>query len=168
MAVESSEGTVISRIVVGVDGSVHADRALRYAVEEAVSHGAAVTVVFAHVHPRSLAFGDSPGPMAWSWLDEGGLHVAAQRELDGAVERVDPPDGLDLEARLVEGHPVEALLGVASEVGADLLVVGSRGRGGFRGLLLGSTSQEVVTNATCPVVVVPAVSTAAGEDGDSA
>lgn len=143
-------------IVVGVDGSVHADRALRWAVDEAVAHGATVTVVFAHVHPRSLAFSTDPGPMAWAWLDEGSVHAAAARELDAAVARVGPPEGLDLRTTLVEDHPVQALLATVEEVDADMVVVGSRGRGGFRGLLLGSTSQEVVAHASCPVVVVPA------------
>lgn len=155
--VDGREVDVISSIVVGVDGSAHADRALRHAIDEAVVHGAAVTVVFAHVHPNSLAFGRGTGPMAWSWLDEGAVHAAAQRELDDAVARAAPPDGVELRTVLLEAHPVEALLRAIDETDADLLVVGSRGRGGFRGLLLGSTSHEIVGQARCPVVVVPAV-----------
>lgn len=155
---------MIDSIVVGVDGSAHADHALRYAVEEAVAHGAALTVVFAHVHPRTLALGDHPGPSSWAWLDEEGLHRAAQHELDAAIERARVPSGVEVTPLLVEASPVRALLATVDEVGADLLVIGSRGRGGFRGLLLGSTSQQVAAHASCPVVVVPV----ADQDGTGA
>lgn len=155
---------MIETIVVGVDGSAHADRALAHAVDEAVVHGASLTVVLAYLHPRTYALGAHPGPVEWAWLDEEQLRAVAQRELDEAIARAAPPSGVTVTPSLAEASPVEALLAAAEETGADLIVVGSRGRGGFRGLLLGSTSQQVVAHATCPVVVVPV---AHGDDGSS-
>lgn len=153
---------MISSIVVGIDGSAPADRALRYALDEAEAHGATVTVVFAYVHPKTLALSRRPGPAAWAWLDEGHLRGAVARELDAALARAAPPEEVEVTTRLVEGQAAPALLAAVEELGADLLVVGSRGRGGFRGLMLGSTSQQVLTHATCPVVVLPADASDAG------
>lgn len=147
---------MIDRIVVGIDGSAHADRALAFALSEAIVHGASVTVVFGYVHPQSLAFGAHPGPSSWTWLDKGHLRAAVQRELDQAIARADPPSDVEVTSMPVEAPPAEALLRTAIDLDADLLVVGSRGRGGFRGLLLGSTGQHVVSHSPCPVVVVPA------------
>jgi nucleotide-binding universal stress UspA family protein len=62
-------------------------------------------------------------------------------------------DSITVTARAVAGHPAEALLDAAE--GAELVVVGSRGRGGFAGLVLGSVSQQVASHAPCPVMVVP-------------
>ncbi len=158
---------MISSIVVGIDGSAPADRALRYAIDEAVVHGAAVTVVFAYVHPRTLALSRRPGPAAWAWLDEDHLRAAVARELDEAIVRAAPPAEVEVTTRAVEGLAAPVLLAAVEEADADLLVVGSRGRGGFRGLMLGSTSQQVLTHATCPVVVLPADApdVAASSDG---
>jgi nucleotide-binding universal stress UspA family protein len=74
--------------------------------------------------------------------------------IDRAIEKVaEDVAGLDIEPRVLEGNTPQVLLERGKE--ADVLVVGSRGFGGFRGLLLGSVSQQCVEHATCPVVVVP-------------
>jgi nucleotide-binding universal stress UspA family protein len=82
------------------------------------------------------------------------VHDAAKQFLDGLVaEARSLAPGVEVRGELVEGPPARALLEHART--ADLLVVGSRGLGGFRSLLLGSVSQQVVHHAPCPVVVVP-------------
>jgi nucleotide-binding universal stress UspA family protein len=85
-------------------------------------------------------------------IAEGDWQHDAEEALDSALSEV--PDGeSEIVSRLVvRGHPVSALLDRAA--GADLLVVGNRGHGGFTGMLLGSVSQHLVAHAPCPVVVV--------------
>ena len=138
----------MDRIVVGVDGSESAQAALVWALEEGRVRSAQVDVVTAwhepYVAPTMAAV--VPDPAVFS--------EAAERTLDRAVDEAGAAaDGLTIERHVVRGNAASALLDVAK--GAALLVVGSRGRGGFAGLLLGSISQQVVHHATCPVVVVP-------------
>ena len=82
------------------------------------------------------------------------MREAAQRELDAAVAQAEALGPLEIEAVLVEDGAAHALLAAADE--ADLLVLGSHGRGGLRSLLLGSVSQSVVQHAPCPVAVIRA------------
>jgi nucleotide-binding universal stress UspA family protein len=140
----------MSMIVVGVDGSESAKAALRFALDEARLRGAAVRAVAAW-HVPTTAYGGAFVPPADSLLDE--LETAARRTLERAL--ADAGDHADLEVASVvrEGAPARVLLGEAGD--ADLLVVGSRGLGGFRGLMLGSVSQQCTHHAPCPVVVVP-------------
>ncbi|HVM13063.1 MAG TPA: universal stress protein [Egibacteraceae bacterium] len=136
------------RIVVGVDGSGGADKALRYAVEEAKRRGAQVEAV--------LAWGllDQPSVPGKAAFDPRFGEEQAREVLAGAVERAVGADpGVAIDLVTVCNLPARALLEQGE--GADLLVVGARGLGGFRGLLLGSVSQQVVHHATCPVVIVP-------------
>ena len=131
-------------IVVGVDGSEGCRRALQWAVEEARVRDVRVRAV-----------------LAWTYLDQptGAFDAAygapnARALLDQVLADVltDAPD-VEVEREVVCDLPVRALLDAAR--GADLLVVGSRGLGGFKGLLLGSVSQQLVQHAPCPIVVVP-------------
>ena len=137
-----------ARIVVGVDGSAHARLALAQAVDEARRRDATVDAVYAYAPP-----------VYWSAPEFGVLIPRPESEVvEDATqllerELADVPADVTVEPVVVEGPAARALLETAR--GADLLVVGSRGRGGFMGLLLGSTSHQVVTHATCPVVVVP-------------
>lgn len=133
-------------VIVGVDGSESGDAALRWAVEEARLRDGRLVVLLAYTYldQRHLPGEDDFDP---TYSAE-----EAERVLQGVVDRVSGDVGLeDVELRAVEEPAVSALLAAAEE--ADLLVVGSRGRGGFKGLLLGSVSQQVVTHASCPVVV---------------
>ena len=136
----------MARIVVGVDGSEVAGAALAFAVEEARLRGASLDAVIAWHEPYTAA---SIAPIA---PDPGVYTDAATSTLDESLAAVDA-GGVEVRKLVERGGPAEALLRVAE--GADLLVVGSRGHGGFTGLLLGSVSQQVVHHATCPVVVVP-------------
>jgi nucleotide-binding universal stress UspA family protein len=144
------------RIVVGVDGSELGRAALEWAVAEARLRDATVVAVhaWAFVPPPSLA---EPGlvPMPAGDLTEDleRERNAAAAVLDGAVGQVDA-EGVRIEAVLVETAAGDALVEAAE--GADLVVVGSHGRGGLASALLGSVSGHVVRHAGCPVVIVRA------------
>jgi nucleotide-binding universal stress UspA family protein len=134
------------RVVAGVDGSDTSARALRWGLDEA--RGAIVEAVHAWHVPYSLSF----APAA---LDLPVFEDAARRLLDRLVDAAEAEvPGVSVERVLVSGFAADALLGAAKN--ADLVVVGRRGVGGFRALLLGSVSHQVAHHAPCPVVVVPA------------
>lgn len=140
----------MSTIVVGVDGSAGARDALRFALEEARLRRAAVRVVAAW-HVPLAAYGGTfvpPDPALVAQL-EPEARRAAERALEDAG---DLASGVDVEVVVREGAPARILLEEADH--ADLLVVGSRGLGGFRGLLLGSVSQQCAHHAPSPVVIV--------------
>jgi nucleotide-binding universal stress UspA family protein len=140
----------VSTIVVGVDGSDSSQAALRFALSEARLRGAGVRAV-AVWHLPVAAYGGAFVPPDPGLASE--LEPAARTTLERAL--ADAGDHADVEVEPVvrEGAPARVLLEEASE--ADLLVVGSRGLGGFRGLLLGSVSQQCSHHAPCPVVIVP-------------
>jgi nucleotide-binding universal stress UspA family protein len=134
------------RIVVGVDGSEPSGRALRWAVDEARARSATVEVVHAWHVPYSMSF-------ATALMEASAFEDAARRLLDQTVDMaVGGIDDVAMERVLVPGSAVDVLLGAAKS--ADLVVVGGRGVGGFRGLLLGSVSHQVAHHSLCPVVVV--------------
>ncbi len=139
------------RIVVGVEGSAGSRAALRWAIDEARFRSAKVVVVTAYLPtyiPAAPDFGYVPleptdlGEQVRSMQDE----VVA--EAIGHSSELQVP----LEQQLIKGRAAETL--IAASQGASLLVVGNRGRGGFRGLLLGSVSQHTAHHAGCPVVIV--------------
>lgn len=135
-----------STIVVGVDGSENGTRALAWALEEAAHHGKKVLLVNGVDLGLSVADPYGGGHVLES------LQEAGRLALDEA-EQVARAHGVEVESRLMTGSAAGALLEASKE--ADLLVVGSRGHGGFMGLLLGSVSAACVHHAHCPVVVVP-------------
>ena len=138
------------RIVVGVDGSASSLAALRWAVHQAELTGGTVDAVVAWQMPATMTgFGFAPVAVA----DGSEMEQTAQRILDQMVSKVARPEGGPAMRRLaVQGFPAPVLLGAS--VGADLLVLGSRGHGGFSGALLGSVSQHCVRHARCPVVII--------------
>jgi nucleotide-binding universal stress UspA family protein len=143
-------------IVVGVDGSETSHEALRWAAEEARLRSARLVAVYAWSFIPPQPIGD-PGMLAVSAGDlPGQLEAeseAARVMLDGAVETVlGAETGVEVERKLVERDAGDAL--VAESADAELVVVGSHGRTGFRAALLGSVSRHVVDHAKCPVVVV--------------
>jgi nucleotide-binding universal stress UspA family protein len=140
----------MSVIVVGVDGSEPSREALRYAVRQARLEGANVRAVTAWNVP-AVSYG-TPWTAPLVNFPEV-FEKDAKAISRGALEAVrDDTDGLQIEAVVREGHPAHVLLDEARN--ADLLVVGSRGLGGFSELLLGSVSHECAQHATCPVVIV--------------
>jgi len=140
------------RIVVGIDGSEASELALRWAIDEAALRGGRIDALHAW---HELYFGGGISGTV-SFVDPKLYADAAEALLDAVVDSVDESDLRAPIRRLVtHGSPAHALLEAAK--GADMIVVGSRGRGGFAGLLLGSVSQQAVHHAHCPVVVVPLV-----------
>lgn len=139
----------MQRIVVGVDGSACARRALAWAVEEARLRGASVEAVHAWTTPFVAGY-----PYTTLVFDPRQLEQHAREMLEELIAEVDTTGlAVSVEPMVVGGGAAAALVEAAK--GADLLVVGSRGRGGFTGLLLGSVSHQVVHHAPCAVVIVP-------------
>ena len=139
----------VRRIVVGVDGSPQAERALRCAIREAEAWDAELFAV------AGVPVGSGAGVLAWlpAAIDHEqvladvaeGLNVVVDRALVGH-------EGLTVKRHTLDGTGAQLLTEFSAAT--DLLVVGSRGRGGFAGLLLGSTSQAVLHHAECPVMIV--------------
>ena len=146
------EGPEAGRIVVGVDGSDAAQDALRIAFDEAELRHVGMTAIRAWWSGYFDAGGAKSGAIPVH-VEEDVVVPGEQAALHDAVApwRAKHPD-VDVRERLVHGDAAEALVRAAK--GAELLVVGSRGRGGFRSLLLGSVSHAVLHHATSPVVVV--------------
>ena len=137
----------MSRITVGVDGSPEARAALQFALEEGRLRGADVEVILAH-SPLPYLAGDVV------LRHEAATEIQAEELLRNEVEpAASAYPEVTVSTRAILGAAAETLIAAAK--GADLLVVGSRGRGGFSGLLLGSVSQQCVHHGPCPVVVVP-------------
>lgn len=141
--------TPVRRIVVGIDGSPQADLALRCAMTEAQAWGAELTAV------AGVPVGAGAGILAWlpAAVDHEQVLADAAEGLNVVVDRAlaDHP-GLTVRRHVLDGTGAELLTEFSTAT--DLIVVGSRGRGGFAGLLLGSTSQAVLHHAVCPVMVV--------------
>jgi nucleotide-binding universal stress UspA family protein len=166
-------------VAVGVDGSAGAREALRWAAAEARLRQTGLRVVHASTSglfgPRGAGYGypyisDLAETRPASRVHD--LHRAAEDLLEEVIADVGADiDGLEIERRVVAGEPADVLVRAVEE--PDLLVVGSRGHGGFAGLLLGSVSQRCAHHAPCPVVIVrskksaasgPEASTAAGAE----
>jgi nucleotide-binding universal stress UspA family protein len=141
------------RVVVGVDGSEGARRALQWAVREAGARSGSVQAVISWRWDSD--FIDLP-PSSMAYSDPGQERERAERiltqELDGlpAYER----SGVTIATEVVEGRPADVLSAAARD--ADLLVLGSHGHSRVRHTVLGSVSEECVRKAVCPVVVLPA------------
>lgn len=163
----------MTRVVVGVDGSEHSTRALQRAVAEAELRGGSVEAVYVYEPPRrtlsedliSLPLGVGAGISHRSISPGGPAHsppspeVEAHAVAEARLERfvAEATAGLDGPVpRLVPlagDHPAAALIAHAED--ADLLVIGTRGLGGFAGMLLGSVAHQCIQHATCPVLILP-------------
>jgi nucleotide-binding universal stress UspA family protein len=145
---ERGEVDMSGRIVVGVDGSETAALALRWAAEEAKLRDASLDVVHAWTYP----YLNETANVAVLNID---FEQDAVTLLAGVVhDTLGDDPGVTVEQIVVQDGAAHALATRAE--GADLVVVGSRGRGGFAGLLLGSVSQQVAHHSPCPVVIIPA------------
>lgn len=136
-------------IIVGIDGSENSLDALRWAGAEARLRGTALHVVGTFTTPIMSTGYEVAVP------DPADLQAASETMLAAAIDTVrggGDLDGVELQTEVIEGHAGERLIGLSRE--AELLVLGSRGHGGFMGLLLGSVTTYCVNHAGCPVVVV--------------
>jgi len=142
-------GGPMERIVVGIDGSDNSHRALRWALDEGRLRRAAVEVVHTWNAPYMGGYRyDVP------MVDPENYEKTANQVLDSAIDGEDT-SGLPVPVERIVTSGGAARVIVETAKGAELVVVGSRGLGGFKGLLLGSVSQQVTHHAPCPVVVVP-------------
>jgi|HubBroStandDraft_5_1064220.scaffolds.fasta_scaffold183921_1 nucleotide-binding universal stress UspA family protein len=140
------------RIVAGVDGSPSSVGALRWAIRQAGLTGATVDAVIAWHYPAAAA-GYGWAPIGMDQAGGFDFKEISQKTLADAVSNtLDPASDVQVRSLSAEGNPAQVLLNAAA--GADLLVVGSRGHGGFAEALLGSVSQHCVQHAPCPVVVI--------------
>jgi nucleotide-binding universal stress UspA family protein len=142
----------MSGIVVGVDGSGHSGRALEWAAREAALRQVPLTVV--SVHQPAVGYLGTAVDYSQEHALATRVRAAVREETERVIDRLGPakPPQFTVDAR--SGSPAEELLTAAKE--AELLVVGSRGAGGFTRLFMGSVSAQVAQHAYCPVVVIPA------------
>jgi nucleotide-binding universal stress UspA family protein len=143
----------MSGIIVGIDGSTHSERALDWAVHEAAIRHVPLRVITVF---RAAISHWGAGPVAYPQEHADAMHArqAAQEATDKALALAGDarPESVTVEA--FRGVPAEELINAGRD--ADMIVVGSRGAGGFARLLLGSVGSQVVHHAHCPVVVIPA------------
>lgn len=143
------------RIVVGTDGSSTADRAVEVAGELARLSGAEVQVVTAYRPVRAAVMAGvsaSGGMLAPAWLGDD-ERIAAEEVVRRAKERLEGT-GVAVHAIARLGEPADALLAIAEELDAELLVIGNRGISGVRRYLLGNVADRVAHHAPCSVYIV--------------
>ena len=136
-------------VLVGVDGSRGSRKALTWAAAEAAGHGAELVVV--NVWERAVPPAAGSGSPPLGDVPDAS-HDATESLVRIIKEELGESPAVQAQARVKHGRPAEVL--IEESAGADLLVVGTRGHGGFAGLLLGSVSQHVAAYAQCPVTVV--------------
>ncbi len=143
--------TADGTIVVGVDGSDGADRAIEWAMAEAAIHGSKVVLVHVWRFPDVAVTRYAGDPLPVFGRDD--IELRGKQLLAEVARSAAKLDGtVNLETRLVQGHPAAVLVDASRQ--ARLLVVGSRGLGGFTGMLMGSVSAWCAHHAHCPVVIV--------------
>lgn len=140
---------MIKKILLPTDGSEHAEKTVLYAINLAKALGASVQVMYAFRPVTSLR------KRAAMMLEE--YYAALEEEAKEIVTEVAErfkAEGIDVSAVAVEGPPAEAILRAVDELKPDLVVMGSRGEGGFANVLLGGVAEQVVHHSPAPVLVV--------------
>jgi nucleotide-binding universal stress UspA family protein len=141
----------MSGVIVGVDGSGHSQRALERAMHEAAIRHMPLTVLTVNEAIKGYYGGVATYPDDPARTEE--ARVAAQAETDKVLAGLDEPRPDSVTVKAVHGFPVEELVSAGRD--ADMIVVGSRGAGGFARLMMGSVADQVVRHAHCPVLIVP-------------
>ena len=142
----------MSGIIVGVDGSGHSQRALEWAMHEAAVRQVPLTVLT--VNEAVRGYYSSMAVYADDPVRTEDARKLAQAETDEVLARLDEPRPASVTVKAVHGFPVEELINAGKD--ADMIVVGSRGAGGFTRLMMGSVADQVAQHAHCPVLIVPA------------
>jgi nucleotide-binding universal stress UspA family protein len=138
-------------ILVGIDGSGHSQRALEWAMKEAALRHVPLTVLTVHEAITGYYGGVATYPDDTARTEH--AQVAAQTETDKVLAGLDGPHPESVTVKAVHGFPVDELIGAGKD--ADMIVVGSRGAGGFTRLMMGSVAEQVARHASRPVLVVP-------------
>jgi nucleotide-binding universal stress UspA family protein len=138
-------------IIVGVDGSGHSQRALEWAMKEAAVRHTSLSVLTVHPAIKGYYGGVVTGPQDLELAEQ--ARAAVKEETDKVLAGLEGSHPESVTVNAVHGFPVEELINASKE--ADLVVLGSRGVGGFTRLMLGSTAGQVVQHAHCPVVIIP-------------
>ncbi len=138
-------------IIVGVDGSGESQRALEWAMKEAAVRATPLTVMTVHELVRGYFGGMVEFPDDHILAEK--ARQAVQAEVDSVANDLGDSAPASVTVRVTSGSVVEELVNAGKD--ADMLVVGSRGAGGFSRLVMGSVSSLVTQHATCPVVVIP-------------
>ncbi len=141
----------MSGIVAGIDGSTHSRLALEWAMGEAAIRRVPLTVIT--VHEISVGYWGSGVAYPEDHAVAEHARQAAQTEVDKVLADLGGPRPEFVTVQSLSGTPADAILGAAKD--ADMIVVGSRGAGGFTFLLMGSVSTRVAHRAHCPVVIIP-------------
>ena len=141
MSTDSGKG----RIVVGIDGSAHSQVALAWAIQEARLRGLGLQII--HAFPALVTYWGTTSSEYYPKEEAG-----ARKMFEESLAAAPPMDDLDVERTLVPGNPAEVL--IEASRGASMVVVGSHGRGGYRGMLMGSVPIHCASQAHCPVLVV--------------
>jgi nucleotide-binding universal stress UspA family protein len=138
-------------ILVGIDGSGHSQRALEWAMKEAALRHVPLTVLTVHEAVKGYYGGVATYPDDPAETEQ--AQVAAQTETDKVLAGLDGPHPEPVTVTAVHGFPVDELIAAGKD--ADMIVVGSRGAGGFTRLMMGSVAEQVTRHASSPVLVVP-------------
>jgi nucleotide-binding universal stress UspA family protein len=139
-------------IIVGVDGSPNSERALDWAMKEAAIRHAPLTVIAVHEAMKSYWTG-KPVTLSEDSAEIAKTREAAEEMTQKAASRLGDARPASVNVHMVNGFAAKELVDASHE--AELVVLGSRGGGGFGRLMMGSVSSQVAHHAACPVVVVP-------------
>ena len=145
-----------TKILLATDGSEEAELALSTAIDLANSTNSHLHVVTVGPWNPDPAYAVHEASLRWETYEEvsGAIGKEAQEILDEQVRKIEEEGGSVQEAHLRRGRKDQEIVRLAEEIGAGLIVIGSRGRGGVRRALMGSVSDSVVRHAHCPVLVV--------------
>ncbi len=139
---------MISKILVPVDGSENANKALEHALSLAKKYDSKVTLIHIVMRPK-YAF-----EMATATAELSSALLAEGREILKKTQEISNRFGVPTESKLVEGNAAEEILRVADSEQSDLIVLGSRGLSAVKSFFLGSVSSRVSQHAKCPVLIV--------------